>query len=63
MNELIYFCPVCGKHNFRVNGTNEICPVCEWINESLQNNYPDSHDGENTLSLNEYRQKWQSNNK
>lgn len=63
MSNLEYMCPVCGKYNFRVNGTNEICPICDWINESLQNNYPNSTEGENTLSLNEYRKQWKDKNK
>lgn len=64
MNNKPYLCPVCGQHQFRLNGTSEMCPVCNWINDSLQNTEPDYCDGENKLCLNEYKEKWETlNNK
>lgn len=58
MNGSKYLCPVCNKHYFREIGTHEICPICDWINDSVQNTDPNYTGGENKLSLNEYRKKW-----
>ena len=63
MNTNGYICPVCKKHLFRIMGTSEICPICDWINDSLQCSDPNEPDGENTMTLNEYRKKWEMENK
>lgn len=58
-----YLCPVCQKHYFRIMGTHEMCPICDWINDSSQCVDPNYSRGENKPSLNEYRKQWQDKNK
>ena len=36
----------------------EICDVCSWQDDGVQNDNPDMAGGANPLSLNEYRAKW-----
>jgi hypothetical protein len=36
----------------------EICPLCGWQDDGVQNDDPDFDGGANKLSLNKYRQKW-----
>ena len=52
-------CPVCGKYRFPEPDTYEMCQVCGWFDDSYQLDYPDRK-GNNDLSLNEYREKWQN---
>ena len=28
-------CPVCGKYEFKFEGSFETCPICDWINDPL----------------------------
>lgn len=52
-------CPGCGQYEFEEEDDYDICPVCFWENDSLQNNDPDCAGGANGLSLNEYRKAWE----
>ncbi len=52
-------CPVCGKYKFSQYGSFEICPVCGWEDDSVQENDPDFDIGPNVISLNEYRSKYE----
>lgn len=58
-----FSCPVCGKHIFKTNYTDEMCPVCDWINDIIQNEDPDYIGGANGKSLNECRREWQEQHK
>ena len=58
MNNNRFVCPICGKHTFESNNTDEQCPVCLWWNDIVQNNEPDYEGGENRMSQNEYRENW-----
>ena len=46
-------CPCCGYLTFDEEplGTFEICPVCFWEDDNVQNNDPSYDDGANRISL------------
>ena len=48
-------CPVCGQHRFSQKGSYEICPVCGWEDDPVQERDPDFSGGANRQSLQEYR--------
>ncbi len=50
-----YFC--CGQQDVEFF---DICDICGWQNDGLQNDKPDYACGANKESLNEYKAKWQS---
>ncbi|MCL1879691.1 MAG: hypothetical protein FWF71_03605 [Actinomycetia bacterium] len=41
----------------------EICPLCSWQDDGVQNDDPEYSGGANHLSLNEYRKKWLAEHK
>ena len=46
-------CPVCGKTELTEDG--DVCPVCGWFHDRVQEKYPDEVDCENAMSLNQAR--------
>jgi hypothetical protein len=58
MNLMSYPCPCCGYLTFDEEpcGTYEICPVCYWEDDSIQNEEPDYDSGANGISLNEAKE-------
>ena len=50
-----HICPVCRKHRFEKNGKYEICPVCGWEDDPVQNDDPYFSGGANEFSLKESR--------
>ena len=54
-----HICPVCGQYEFEEYGSFDICPICNWEDDSLQLEMPNYSGGATRLSLNEYRKKWQ----
>lgn len=59
-------CPVCGEYYFSQLTEDEIemydfvrCSVCGWINDLYQVENPDSSDGKNNLSLNDYKKDYE----
>lgn len=42
-------CPVCGKGKLTYDG--DVCPVCKWFHDIVQEKYPNEEDGENHMSL------------
>ena len=52
------FCPVCGKHLFSGFNSFQMCPVCGWEDDAVQNDDPDYRGGANWYSVNEYRKIW-----
>lgn len=36
-----HMCPVCGKYEFETYGSNDICEVCGWEDDWLQEERPD----------------------
>lgn len=51
MNEIK--CPCCGKTAVREY---DICSVCHWENDPIQNDYPDFGGGANIMSLNQAKE-------
>ncbi|MBQ5316992.1 MAG: hypothetical protein J6I96_05505 [Oscillospiraceae bacterium] len=51
-------CPVCGQTEFPFIGSNLICDVCKWEDDSVQETEPDLAGGANKYSLNENRKRW-----
>lgn len=49
-------CPVCGKYIFEFHGSFDICPVCGWEDDNLQEKRLDFDGGANLMSLNQARQ-------
>lgn len=52
-------CPVCGKHEWEELGVYEMCPVCGWEEDAIQEEHPDDFAGPNGMSLNEYREAYE----
>ncbi len=48
-----FMCPVCGKYMFKEPF--EECPVCGWVNDIVQADYPDWAGCGNFMSLNQCR--------
>ncbi|MDY2965187.1 MAG: CPCC family cysteine-rich protein [Megasphaera massiliensis] len=46
-------CPVCGKYQFETWNDMDICDVCDWCNDGVQESEPDYRGGANRMSLNE----------
>lgn len=47
--------PCCDKYEFSEMGSYEICPVCDWGDDPMQENNPGYGGGANVMSLNEAR--------
>lgn len=50
-----HICPVCRKHKFKWFNASEECSVCGWIDDAVQEKYPDWGGCQNDMSLNEAR--------
>jgi hypothetical protein len=50
-----YACPCCNSHEFLEPGGWEICSVCGWEDDPVQEKFPDERGGANGLSLTESR--------
>ena len=53
-------CPFCKHHAFAVVGDWDICPVCGWISDPVQEAMHDDPTGANGVSLNEARKNFES---
>ena len=55
-----YKCVCCGYYTLKHNNEleHEICPVCFWENDSIQNSQPDYSGGANKISLNEAKENY-----
>lgn len=51
-------CFCCGEYTIPARTENEVCPVCGWIDDSYQNKHPDDPNGQNGISLSEFRQQY-----
>ena len=49
-------CPVCYQYEFEEDF--DLCPVCEWQHDRVQESEPAFAGGANDLSLNDYRREW-----
>ena len=52
-----HFCPICGKHEYEDAYSYEICPICGWEDDEIQELYPDET-GANSVTLIEAREAW-----
>ena len=57
MNRSVHLCPCCHKYEFSDIGSYEICPVCNWEDDSVQEEDPSYGGGANVMSLNEARER------
>ena len=55
----MFECLVCGKYKFEAQNDFDVCDICGWENDGVQFDDPDYCGGANTLSLNQYRAKWE----
>lgn len=49
-------CPICGDYRFQEHDDFDICPICGWENDGLQNDNPDYAGGANWMSVNQARE-------
>ena len=57
-------CPVCGQYEFAQQDDYDVCEVCSWENDGLQEKQPDYEGGANNISLNIAKKIWkQTHNK
>lgn len=52
-------CPVCGEYEFEEDDDFDVCEICGWENDGIQNDDPDYDGGANSMSLNEFRAAWE----
>jgi|LGVF01.2.fsa_nt_gb hypothetical protein len=53
MHKVKMICPVCEEYEFEESSDYDICDICGWENDGLQNDDPDYWGGANSLSVNE----------
>ena len=51
-------CPVCGQHKFPYANSFLVCPVCDWMDDGVQEDRPDMGGCANRHSLNWNRKRW-----
>lgn len=54
---------ICCELGYVDDGGDDICTVCGWQDDDIQNDDPDFAGGANELSLNEYRRKFKEKRK
>lgn len=58
-----HICPVCGQYEFEERGSDDICEVCGWQDDIVQELNPDEECGENQMSLNQAKEAWKNGEK
>ncbi len=53
-----HICPICGKYEFAYENSFDLCPYCGWKDDDAQEKDPNFNDGENELTLNEYKMQY-----
>lgn len=53
-------CPVCGEYEFECHGSDDICEVCGWQDDIVQELNPDEERCSNQMSLNQARVAWKN---
>ena len=56
-------CVCCGQLTLLQGAMHEICEVCGWEDDEIQNEDPDYRGGANDVSLNEARKQFQQGSK
>ena len=59
MDKIEHPCPVCGKTTFSEEGGYEICRVCNWEDDPVQEKDPNYAGGANVLSLNQAKEEYE----
>jgi hypothetical protein len=54
-----YICLACNSKNEGDYPSSNICDICEWQQDAVQEDDPDYTGGANCMSLNQYRSLWQ----
>ena len=54
----VHKCPVCEQYIFKKANSDEICEVCAWQDNSVQESDPDWDGSANDISLNQAREYW-----
>lgn len=49
-------CACCGQESLPPDSVFEICPVCGWQDDEVQNDEPDFEGGANDMSLNQAKE-------
>jgi isopentenyldiphosphate isomerase len=49
-------CACCGELNVKMRNNFEICPICNWQDDAVQNDEPDYDGGANHISLNQAKE-------
>jgi hypothetical protein len=49
-------CMCCGNHSLPPDSVYEICPVCGWEDDDIQNDNPTLEGGANDMSLNQAKE-------
>ena len=52
-------CKCCGKYELDSNSLFQVCPICGWESDPVQENEPNYSGGANEKSLNEYKKEWE----
>lgn len=52
-------CKCCGQYELDKDSIYEICPICGWESDQVQEENPNMEGGANELSLNEYKAKYE----
>ena len=55
-------CACCGEYTLEKKSMFDICPVCGWEDDGVQNDDPDYGGGANYISLNEAKRVWKESN-
>lgn len=55
----LFRCPCCGFYTLPGSGNFDICPVCFWEDDPVQEDDPDFAGGANETSLNESRKNYE----
>ena len=53
-------CPVCDKYEFEEINSYDVCEICGWEDDALQEKRPDYKGGANRMSLNEAREAYKN---
>ena len=56
-------CPVCGMYEFEEYDSFDVCNICGWEDDAIQENDPDYRGGANRMSLNEAKEAYKNGKK
>ncbi len=51
-------CPVCGRYEFDDINSYDVCDVCGWEDDKIQEDNPDEENCANIMSLNQMKKAW-----